>query len=162
MPVQSTVNREMPAGYDGDFASANPRFSALGVENAWRAGTGGVTAGSFVWADETSGTVSNTGTGAPDGFVRRGGLSIIQSIPQSTSVIIPAGTPLTVFEMGDFRKTLPTGVTATRKGVVYVSTATGQLVASTDTNAVATRFSYAQSGVAGDSVMISAYIQQTS
>ena len=162
MGVQTYVNREMPAGYNGDFASANPRFSMLGVENAWRAGSNGVLAGSFVWADEDAGTVGNSGTGAPDGFVRRGGLSIISTIPQSTSVIIPSGTPLTVYEQGDFRMTLPTGVTATRKDAVYVDPTTGLIVASTASGAVATRFTYAQTGVAGDNVMISAYMQQAS
>ena len=244
MPVQKTVNRELPAAYHGDFASANPRVNTIGDEGAWRAGTGGVLAGSFVWCNEADRTASNAststvsylvsaatigaggtgyavgdtlsvtgavftvatittggvvatvtlksattqstdpagtalatttngaGTGAtltttstattaytqPDGFIRRGGLSIIQSIPQAVSMELIAGTPLTIYEKGEFWVQLPAGVTALRKAAVYCDGTTGGIAASGGASAVASGYYYATSGVPGDKVKISAWI----
>lgn len=158
MPVQKTVNREYPAAYHGDFASANPRFPAIGREGAWRAGSGGVTVGSFVWCDEDNRVVNNTGKGAPDGFIRRGGLSVITAIPQAASMTLLSGQPVTVYELGEFWVDLPAGVTATRKAPVYCNTATGAIVASGGSNATQTRYFYAESGVPGGKVKISAYL----
>lgn len=248
MPVQKIVNRELPAAYHGDFASANPRFAAIGTEGAWRAGTGGVQMGSFVWLNEANRTANNSssstttytatgatiaaagtgyavgdtlsapgvtatvstvgasgaitaitlgnagpqttnpagtgvatttngsGTGAtldvtsststtyaqPDGFVRRGGLSIITSIPQAASTTLLPGQPLTVYEKGEFWVQLPTGVTAARKGAVYTDPTTGGIVASTASGAVETGYYFAESGIPGDKVKMSAYITPAS
>ena len=243
MPVQKTVNRELPAGYHGDFASANPRVTAIGGNAAYRAGAGGVLAGSFVWINEADATASNTSTGVvsylasgatvaaggsgyavgdtlsvpgavftvatvssgavatvtlktattqattpagtgiatttngvgtgatltvtatsntsytqPDGFIRRGGLSIIPTVPQSTSMELIAGTPLTIYDKGEFKVMLPAGVTATRKAAVYCDGTTGGIVASGASNAVATGYYYATSGIPGTIVEISAWI----
>lgn len=243
MPVQKTVNRELPAAYHGDFASANPRVSTVGGEGAWRAGTNGVLAGSFVWCNEADQTASNAssstvsylvsgasvvaggtgyavgdtltvtgavftvatvtsgavatvtlqtataqstdpagtglatvtngaGTGAtltttstattaytqPDGFIRRGGLSIIQSIPQAVSMKLISGTPLTIYDKGEFWVDLPAGVTALRKSPVYCNGTTGGIAASGDAGAVATGYYYATSGIPGSKAKISAWL----
>jgi hypothetical protein len=103
---QTKINITQAPGVEGDFASANPRFSVpsqvddSGVNAVgWRAGkdvtTGGVFIARFAWADVATNTlVLNTGTGLPTGFIHRAmeGLTMNYfTTPQSTSFFIPAG-----------------------------------------------------------------------
>lgn len=158
MPVQKTVNRELPAAYHGDFCDANPRVTLDAPEGGWRAGANGVQAGSFVWADENNRVLNNSGTGTPDAFVGREGLSIIQSIPQAASVRMVPGQPVTAYAQAGFWVQLPAGVTATRGAPVYTDTTTGGIVASGSTNAAQTRFFYATSGTPGAMVKMTSYM----
>lgn len=158
MPVQKTVNRELPAAYHGDFCDANPRVTLDAPEGGWRAGANGVQAGSFVWADENNRVLNNSGTGTPDAFVGREGLSIITSIPQAASVQMLPGQPVTAYVLAGFWVLLPAGVTATRGAPVYTDTTTGGIVASGSTNAAQTRFFYATSGTPGAMVKMTSYM----
>lgn len=157
MPVQKTVNRELPAAYHGDFCDVNPRVTLDAPEGGWRAGANGVLAGSFVWADETNRLLNNSGKGTPDAFVGREGLSIITSIPQAASVQMMSGQPVTAYVLAGFWVLLPAGVTAKRGAPVYTSTATGGIVAS-GSAAVQTRFFYATSGTPGAMVKMTSYM----
>lgn len=158
MPVQKMVNRELPAAYHGDFCDVNPRVTLDAPEGGWRAGANGVLAGSFVWADENNRVLNNTGTGTPDAFVGREGLSIIPSIPQAASVRMVPGQPVTAYAQAGFWVQLPTGVTATRGAPVYTDTTTGGIVASGGANAAQTRFFYATSGTPGAMVKMTSYM----
>ena len=245
MPVQQRVNRQLPAAYHGDFASANPRVSLIGGYSVWKAGANGVKVGSFVWADDARGVLNNSGTGntsytvatavivaagtgyavgdtlnapgvnatvstigangavtainivatpaqttdvagtgiatttngagsgatltttttasatytKPDGFVHRQGLSIIQTIPQSVSMVVPAGTAVTAFEKTEAWYELPAGVTALRKARVFCDPTTGEMVAAGTAGAVDTGFVFATGGVPTGLVKISAWLE---
>lgn len=254
MPFQTRVNNELPAAFPGDFASANPRVTTIGVEGSWYADADGVAAASFVWVNElnrqagntatsttaytvsaatinaggsgyavgdtgnilaangqvaavytvatvTSGAIatftiaskltsatnaagtalasvvsSGGGSGAtfnvtttsttvgtvPDGFVRRAGLSAITTYPQESTMTMLPGTPLTIYDNGEFWIALPSGVTATRLTAVYCDPTTGGIVASTASGAVATNYVYAESGDPGDMVKISSWLKAVS
>lgn len=47
MGFQKTLNRDLPVGVEGDFASTNPYHTVLAGEGALKAGAGGVKIGVF-------------------------------------------------------------------------------------------------------------------
>lgn len=165
MTFQTRVNTYLPQAFPGDFCSSNPRVSTVGPEGSWYAGTGGVLAATFVWGNEDTRQVFNSATGAgltattlPDGFVRKGGMGIIASVPEESTMQIPAGQMVTVFDKGEFWVAVPTGVTAARRAAVYADPTSGLIVDSTASGAVATGYYYALSADPGDMVKISAWI----
>ncbi len=100
---QTFMNILPPVAVAGDFASQNPRAACLGASGlAYVAGSSGVTVASFVWADSTNTLLSNTGTGAPRGFVAREQQGMLEQYLQSNSMLIPAGFPVTAYSAGDF------------------------------------------------------------
>lgn len=116
MPFQQAINITQAVAVEGDFASANPRFSVPSNEGGFKAGgtqgavfptASGVMIARFVWADVATNTlVLNTGTGAPTGFLHRAmnGLNFLYFLsPDATSYFIPAGFPVgEIFSGGTF------------------------------------------------------------
>lgn len=107
MAFQSVVNITQAPGVAGDFASANPRHSALSVEGGFVAGPSGVTVGAFAWLYPDSAgnyrVLQSFGTGAPAGFVRRNMLSIITTYLADATTTIAAGFPIgDLYDAGDF------------------------------------------------------------
>lgn len=104
--TSSTYN---PApGVEGDFASTNPRATVL-------AGPGGLIAGSlfrvgrFIWttggfidADGAPAVANSFGSGPIAGFAHRDQNALIPNYLQDSSMLVPAGFPVTVFDAGDF------------------------------------------------------------
>ena len=165
MPFQSRVNTYLPQAFPGDFCSANPRVSTVGPEGSWYAGASGVLAATFVWGNENTRQVFNSAVGAglaatvlPDGFVRKGGMGIIASVPEESTMQIPAGQMVTVFDKGEFWVAVPSGVTAARRAEVYADPASGLIVNSGTLGAVKTGYYYALSAAPGEMVKISAWI----
>jgi hypothetical protein len=107
MPFQQSVNVTQAPAVAGDFASANPRHSALSVPGGFVAGAGGVNVGLFAWADTATGTILlNTGAGLPTGFIHRA-LNALNyayfTSPDGTTFTIPAGQGIgELFDGGDF------------------------------------------------------------
>ena len=107
MSFPRQVNTQPAIGVPGDFASINPRATALGGFNQFVAGPEGVSVGSFCWLDAVnSNEVHNFGTGPVLGFVGRFGLSADIFTPgpgnPDASFVIPGGQPVTVYSAGDF------------------------------------------------------------
>jgi hypothetical protein len=76
MTFQTKINVTQAPAVEGDFASANPRFSVPSNTDdvnqvGWRAGPAGVFIARFAWADVTNTLLANTGTGLPTGFIHR-------------------------------------------------------------------------------------------
>lgn len=128
MPFQTSVNNRLPIGKAGDFASANPRASAVAGDSQFIAdATNGVKVGAFVWAGANSDAnqVGNAGTGAPLGFI--GGdlqAQIVQWLAGDSYLIQP-GRPVTPFVAGDFLAVSTTAVTVGQK--VFASNTTGAI-----------------------------------
>lgn len=100
---QTQVNVQPAYGVEGDFASANPRFTVPALAGALVAGPGGVTVGRFAWQDPANQvTVNNFGTGAPSGFMGRSMQALITTYLAETSMVVPAGFMVTLFNGGDF------------------------------------------------------------
>ena len=127
MPFPSQVNVQPAVGVAGDPASTNPRVSVVNGPGAFVAGPNGVTVGAFAWANTTSGNtiVSNSGPGAPTGFVGRKQQALITTFLADNSSIIPQGLGVTLFSEGDFW-VKNSGATATAIGQkAYANNSTG-------------------------------------
>jgi hypothetical protein len=116
--IQAQVYDLPGIGVAGDFASANPRFTALAGPGGFVAGPAGVSVGQFVWAsqnytgaesyqgsfdpDNTPTVVNNYGTGSVLGFVGRAQQGLNTVFLSDASMLLPVGFPVTVFSGGDF------------------------------------------------------------
>jgi hypothetical protein len=114
MGFQQQVYIQPSPAVEGDFASANPRASVLAGPGSLVAGPDGVTVGRFAWATTngedniSSGQVdffnlvSNSGAGAPSGFVHREQQALITEWLASATMLIPPGLAVTLHSAGDF------------------------------------------------------------
>jgi len=111
----------------GDFADSNPRATVNASAGAFIAGPNGVAVGAFAWADAQNITVSNTGQGAPTGFVHRDQQGIITTYLADDTLMMYPGSPVTLFNEGGFWA-LNTGTTTSAIGnKAYANNATGQV-----------------------------------
>lgn len=104
MGFQSQVNNTPAPAVAGDFASANPRSSVLSASGGVVAGEGGVTVGKFAWLESDNRVALDHGTAVrkPDGLVHRGLNALITAYLADSSMIIPEGRPVVLFNEGDF------------------------------------------------------------
>lgn len=110
MSFQKTLNRDIPRGVAGDFASTNPRQSMLAGEGALVAAEA-LTVGQFAFADLATGKVyADRDDGLLLGFVHRNNQAIV-ALGQSASMVIPTGREVTLFASGDFYAIAPATVT---------------------------------------------------
>jgi hypothetical protein len=101
---QAQVNQQPAPAVVGNFASADPRASVLAGPGQIVAGANGLIVGRFAWLDSTYTLASNTGGGAPAGFVGREANfnAIITTYLAETSMTIPKGFEVTLHREGDF------------------------------------------------------------
>ncbi|CAN7375380.1 hypothetical protein LJR220_003345 [Bradyrhizobium sp. LjRoot220] len=106
---QARTTVQPAVGVEGDFASANPRFSVMAGAGAFVAGALGVYVGRFAWAKETRiddvgapAVVDSFGAGPVTGFVHREMQAALTAYLQESSMLIPAGWGLTLMNGGDF------------------------------------------------------------
>jgi hypothetical protein len=101
---QTVMNQTQGPGVAGDFASTNPRHSAISVPGGFVAGANGLTVGLFAWADSTTGTIlSNSGSGLPTCFVHRDMQAMIPMYLGEYGMTISAGMGVgDQFDGGDF------------------------------------------------------------
>ncbi|MGP1609787.1 MAG: structural cement protein Gp24, partial [Burkholderiales bacterium] len=138
---QNTVNRQQAPAVAGDFASANPRASVLAGEGAFVAGLAGAIVGRFAWIGDDGITVLNVGSAdrAPDGFIHRDMQGLITEYLGESSMRIPEGFAVTLFNEGDFWATVTGSTAATYNAAVYANFATGEItIGSAATGASAT------------------------
>lgn len=137
---QKQVNLTPAPAVAGDFASANPRAVALAGPNGLVAGSAGVTVGKFAWIDTDEITVRNYGTGtkAPSGFVHNEMNAVITNYLGESSMVIPAGFPVTLFANGDFWVVNSSATAATPGTQVYADYSNGDAYLSAPTGASVT------------------------
>lgn len=105
---QTFTNAVQAPGVAGDFASANPRGTALSSQDynntGFVAGPNGLTIGLFAWLDAaTYRFAHNSGAGAPSGFVHRNAEALITTYLTAFGLTIPAGFMASnIFIEGDF------------------------------------------------------------
>ena len=101
---QTSINITQAPAVAGDFASTNPRHSALTpAEGAFQAGASGCTIGLFAWIDSTGYYLNNYGEGTPDAFVARTQEALITTYASAYGNTIPAGFQVgNAFDRGDF------------------------------------------------------------
>lgn len=153
MTFQQTLNRDLPRGVAGDFASTNPRNSILAGEAALVAGEP-ITVGQFAFADLDTGKVfSEFAAGLVIGFVHRNNQAVV-ALGQDASMIIPTGKEVALFSNGDFYVVAPAAVTAGDE--VYALEADGSVQAVV-TDAQSTNFVFAESAASGELVKITRF-----
>lgn len=125
---QSNVNQYPAPAVEGDFASDNPWASVDAGQGAFVAGSSGVVVGRFGWA-ANDGTVSNTGTGVPTGFVHRDLQALNFNLLSQATMTIPEGYAVTLMSAGDFWARCGSPATVGQK--IFASLADGTLLANT-------------------------------
>jgi hypothetical protein len=133
---QTRVNLYNPLGVEGDFASANPRATALTPNGgALIAGPSGVTIGKFAWIGSDGRTVSNQGSSSvqPDGFVHRDQQGLLTEYLQAAGSIIPPGFPVTLMVRGDFLAKNAGPSSMVRGSTLYTSYADGSVATAAGT-----------------------------
>lgn len=153
MSFQTALNRDIPRGVAGDFASTNPRNSMLAGEGALVAAEP-ITVGQFAFADLATGKVYAEFTaGLRVGFVHRNNQAVV-ALGQAASMTIPTGKEVTLFTSGDFYAVSPATVAA--NAAVYAADADGEVSDQAD-DAQATNFVFAEAAEAGALVKITRF-----
>lgn len=153
MSFQVALNRDLPRGVAGDFASTNPRNSILAGESSLRSDVP-ITVGQFAFADLETGLVTNVfAAGLVVGFVHRNNQAVVP-LGQAASMVIPAGREIALFSNGDFYAIAPAAVTA--GDPVYALSATGALSAAA-LDSQATNFVFAETAASGALVKITRF-----
>ena len=150
MAFQKTLNRDLPVGVEGDFASTNPYHSVLAGEGALKAGENGVTIGKFAWVDPATGLVSNAQVAnGVLGFVRRDNTALITQYLAESTLLIPAGFGVTLYDKGDFWARFAGGATIGQKVFASITDGSVSAAATAPADTVDTGFVVASTAVAG-------------
>jgi len=153
MTFQRSLNRDLPRGVAGDFASTNPRNSILAGEAALVAGEP-LTVGQFAYADLATGKVwAAFVAGRVVGFVHRNNQAVV-ALGSAASMTIPTGKEVALFSNGDFYVVAPAAVDP--GDAVFAVTATGA-VSDVTTDNQATNFKFAETAASGALVKITRF-----
>ncbi|TAL90911.1 MAG: hypothetical protein EPN62_00820 [Candidimonas sp.] len=160
------VNVQAAPAVVGDFCDANPRSTVDAAEGALVAGSSGVLVGRFGWIDPSDGrSVNNFGAGAPTGFIRRGQEGIITGYLAESSLFIPAGFPVTLFNAGGFWASNDGASTTAPGDIAYAENSTGQAQFGTNWTGASVTGSIAANvvtgSIAGDVLTVSAVTSGT-
>lgn len=157
MALQKSVGINPAQAVEGDFASTNPRATAVN-NNGGFISDGTVVVGGFAWAKGNILSVNMVTGQAPTGFISRtANFAYINSFESST-LIINKGVETTVHVSGDFYVLATVSATkgqkvfASRAGTVIFG-ASGDEIA----NAIETNFFVTSDANAGELVIISTY-----
>lgn len=106
---QTTVGTQPAPAVAGDFCDTNPRSTVNAGSGGFVAGAAGVIVGRFGWAsyegidpDNAPTIVNGFGAGAPTGFVHREQQALITTYLASSSLVVPEGFGVTLFNEGGF------------------------------------------------------------
>jgi len=162
MPFQSRINRTLPAGVEGTFASTNPYHALLNAaQGQYKAASAGVVVGRFAWVDPVTGLATNVkGALTVGGFVLRANTATVLTPGQEYSLTIRGGFEVELFDGGDFWSRFAAGATIGQN--VFASDADGTLVSSAGTTLAdhtLTPFKVASTAAAGELAKITGWIK---
>ena len=157
MSFQKTIAVTPAYAVEGDIASDNPRAALLNLPSLpLITGTAGAVVGRFAWVNEADQTVTNSGTGAPAGFISRHYQGVITQWLGNATMVIPAGINVAVHPRGDFWA--KTSTTATKGQKVFASNADGSIstgaAGATIAGSTETNYFVATPGAVGELVKI--------
>jgi hypothetical protein len=119
---QTQIYNQPAIGIEGDWASANPYGSMLTSAGGFVAGPLGVIVGRFAWAD-AYGVVRNAGGDGRVGFVQADQPALITTWLVQSTMTVPPGLEMTLFDSGDFLCRFASGALVGQK--VYANYADG-------------------------------------
>lgn len=152
MGFQSTVNVNQAPAVAGDFASQNPRASVLAAAGQLVAPSGGLTVGNFCFVNPADGTVHTAySSGYQVGILGRNSQGLITVFLGESSMVVPQGFPVTLFDEGDFYAKFAGGATAGQ--AVYADENTGAPVAGSATDTATGTIGYAGTASFATNVM---------
>ena len=162
MAFQQTINRNPPVGLEGGFASVSNTHNVLAGSGQFVADASGVVMGRFAYANIATGKVTNAKVvGAPVGFVRTGdNTAVITGWQQASTMTIPGGYGVTLYDRGDFwvkTKTVATVGQAVFADDVTGEISTGAVGATVAGSTEVPHFKVASPGAVGDLIKISAF-----
>lgn len=162
MPFQSRINRTLPVGVEGAFASTNPYHSLLNAaQGQYKAASAGVVVGRFAWVDPVTGLATNVkGALTVGGFVLRANTATVLTPGQEYSLTIRGGFEVELFDGGDFWARFAAGATIGQN--VFAADADGTLVSSAGTTLAdhtLTPFKVASTAAAGELAKITGWIK---
>lgn len=109
MSFPNAINYQPAPGVEGDFADATwDRHSVIAGPGGLIVGSGGAVIGRFHWAtapNDPNGTptsITNSGTGAPTGFLHRHQQGLITTFLAETGMTVPPGFPIALMKSGAF------------------------------------------------------------
>jgi hypothetical protein len=132
---QNKVNTNQAPGVLGDFASTNPFASVLAASLQLVAPAGGLTVGNFAWVGPAGQVSQSYVAGYQIGFLLRNEQALVTQFLGETSLVVPAGFPITLMNGGDYWAKFAAGATPGQN--VYADPNTGALVAGATTPASA-------------------------
>ncbi len=99
---QQTVNTNQAPAVRGDFASSNPRVTALQPGGGAFVSGASVFVDRFVWTEADGRTLNCAGSGAPTGYVSRRQQGLITTYLDQVTLQLQAGFPVSPFTEGEF------------------------------------------------------------
>jgi hypothetical protein len=108
MSFPKTINYQPAPGVEGDFCDSNPRASVDAGPGGLVVGSGGAVIGRFHWAtapndpNGTPTTITNSGTGAPTGFLHREQQGLITAYLAENGMTVLPGAAVTLMKSGGF------------------------------------------------------------
>lgn len=162
MPFQSRINRTLPVGVEGAFASTNPYHALLNAaQGQYKAAAAGVVVGRFAWVDPATGLATNVkGALTVGGFVLRANTATVLTPNQEYSLTIRGGFEVELFDGGDFWARFAAGATIGQN--VFAADADGTLVSDAGTTLAdhtLTPFKVASTAAAGELAKITGWIK---
>lgn len=129
MSFPKTVNSYQAPGVEGDAASTNPQATILAPNQGQLvAPVGGVNVGRFAFVDPATGNVSQAYVaGYQIGFLGRNEQALIRTFLGESTLNVPSGFMITLFNKGDFWMRFASGAVVGQ--TVYADENNGQPVA---------------------------------
>lgn len=162
MPFQTRLNRTLPVGVEGSFASTNPYHSLLNASSGqYKAAATGVLAARWAWVDPATGLATNTkGALTLGGFVLRANTATVLTPTEEFSMTVRGGFEVELMDGGDFWARFAAGAKIGQS--VFADDTTGALTAAdgdTSAGATLTPFKVASTAAAGELAKITGWIK---
>jgi hypothetical protein len=108
---QNVVNDYQAPAVPGDFASTNPFASIVAGPGALVAPAGGLLVGNFAWVGPNGQVSQSYVAGYQVGFLGRNQQALITQFLGRSTMLVPEGFMVTLFNEGDFWAQFPAGAT---------------------------------------------------
>ena len=148
----NVVNSNQAPAVQGDFASTNPFASVLSGAGQLVAPAGGLVVGRFAWVGPAGQVSQSYVAGYQIGFLGRNEQALITNFLGESSLVVPAGFPVTLFNSGDFWAKFRAGATPGQN--VYADPNDGDPIAAASTPSAAS--ATASAGFTGTGTVVNA------